>query len=154
MNIDITQIIVAAIGVLGTVFAGLITTYLVPWLRSKLTASQLETISALVYNGVKAAETLYTESGSGKKKFQYVMDSVKAFCEANHITFDEIVVKNQIQSVWKDLFSHDTSTENADAEKATYSKAVEPANASDVKPAEQDAKAPVSSAEASETASK
>lgn len=154
MDIDITQIIVAIIGVLGTVFAGLITTYLVPWLRSKLTASQLGTISELVYNGVKAAETLYTQSGSGQKKFDYVMSTVKAFCEANHITFDETIVKNQIQSVWKDLFSHDNFSESSDTAKATDSEATEPTNSTDVKPAVQGAKVPVSSAETSGTASK
>lgn len=110
MTIDITQIIVAIIGVAVTALVGVITSYLVPWLKSKLTASQLDVISGLVYSGVKAAETLYTESGSGQEKFDYVMSTVKAFCEAHHITFDEAVVKNQIQSVWKDLFSPESDT--------------------------------------------
>lgn len=110
MTIDITQVIVAIIGVVGTALMGAITAYLVPWLKSKLTANQISVISGLVYNGVKAAETLFTESGSGEKKFQYVMDSVKAFCEKYRITFDETAVKNEIQSVWKDLFSHDTES--------------------------------------------
>ena len=109
MTIDITQIIVAAIGVAGTVLAGLVTAYLVPWLKSKFTANQLAVIDDLVYNGVKAAETLFMESGSGQKKFDYVMDTVKNYCEVHHITFDEIIVKNQIQSVWKDLFSHESN---------------------------------------------
>lgn len=109
MQINITQIIVAIIGVIGTVCTGLITSYLVPWLKSKLTTNQISVVSDLVYNGVKAAETLFTESGSGQKKFDYVMNTVKAFCEAHHITFDETVVKNQIQSVWKDLFSHEVT---------------------------------------------
>lgn len=110
MAIDITQVIVAIIGVVGTIFAGAITSYVIPWLKSKLTANQLDVVSALVYSGVKAAETLYTDSGSGDKKFQYVMDTVEAFCNAHHIAFDEATVKNEIQSAWKDLFS-DNSTD-------------------------------------------
>lgn len=127
MTIDITQIIVAIIGVLGTVFAGMITTYLIPWLKSKLTVNQLDVVSGLIYNGVKAAETLYTASGSGQKKFQYVMDSVKAFCESNHMAFDEVSVKNEIQSVWDDLYNkanpaaEQASVQDCDASKGNTS---------------------------------
>ena len=105
MTIDITSIITAVIGVLGTIFVGLITTYLVPWLKSKFTVNQLSVISELVANGVKAAETLFPSNGSGTRKFNYVFNSVESCCAAHHITFDETAVKNEIQSVWNDLYN-------------------------------------------------
>lgn len=105
MTIDITQIIVALIGVIGTILASLITARLVPWLKSKLTANQIAAVAKFIYSGVKAAETLFPEAGSGAKKFQYVLDSAKAFCESNNITFDETAVKNEIQAVWDDLYN-------------------------------------------------
>ena len=91
MTIDITQIIVALIGVIGTILASLITARLVPWLKSKLTANQIAAVAKFIYSGVKAAETLFPEAGSGAKKFQYVLDSAKAFCESNNITIRPIL---------------------------------------------------------------
>ena len=104
MTIDVTSIITAIIGVLGTIFAGLITAYLIPWLKSKFTANQLITISGLIESGVKAAKTFFPDN-CGEKKFDYVMDSVKSYCTAHHIAFDETAVKNEIQSVWNDLYN-------------------------------------------------
>ena len=121
MTIDVTSIITAIIGVLGTIFAGLLTTYLVPWLKSKFTANQLSVISGLIINGVKAAETLFPASGAGTKKFNYVMDSIKSFCTAHHITFDETTVKNEIQSVWNDLYNKANPTATQVTENAKQS---------------------------------
>lgn len=105
MTVDITSIVVAVLGAIGTVLASLLTTYLVPWLKSKFTESQITTIYGLIEDGVKAAETLFPNSGTGSQKFQYVMDSVKAACEKLHMTFDETTVKNAIQAVWNDLYN-------------------------------------------------
>ena len=105
MTIDITSIITTVIGVAGTALVGVITAKLVPWLKSKLTATQLTTISQWIKSGVKAAETLITGSGTGAKKFQYVLDSIKTACTKYHITYDETAVKNEIQAVWNDLYN-------------------------------------------------
>lgn len=107
MTVDITSIVVAVLGAIGTVLASLLTTYLVPWLKSKFTESQITTIYGLIEDGVKAAETLFPNSGTGSQKFQYVMDSVKTACEKMHMTFDETTVKNAIQAVWNDLYNKD-----------------------------------------------
>ena len=140
MTIDITSIITAVIGVLGTVFAGILTTYLIPWLKSKFTANQLSTISGLIENGVKAAETLFTESGSGTKKFNYVMDSVESFCAAHNIAFDETTVKNKIQSAWNDLYNElnpsatqVSSDTNSESKTGGASSLVDEINGTDVK---------------------
>lgn len=70
MNIDLTQIILAIIALLGTV----ITTFVIPLLRQKLTEKQQETLSALIRIGVYAAEQLLT---TGEEKKKYVEDLLK-----------------------------------------------------------------------------
>lgn len=69
MTIDLTQIILAIITLIG----GIITRYLIPWIKNKLTDHQYDTLCALVRVGVYAAEQLFT-SEQWKEKKQYVLD--------------------------------------------------------------------------------
>ena len=72
MTIDLTQIILAIITMIGA----LITRYLIPWIKSKLTDHQYDALTALVRVGVFAAEQLFT-SEQWKEKKQYVVDLLK-----------------------------------------------------------------------------
>lgn len=66
--IDLTKIVLAALGLLGTV----ITTVLVPYLKARLSAQQLEQAKVYARLAVEAAEMLYRESGKGAEKKAYV----------------------------------------------------------------------------------
>lgn len=70
MNIDLTQIITALLGL----FAALITYRLVPYIKAKTTNEQQAYIRALVKAGVFAAEQIYRTEGMGKKKMEYVRE--------------------------------------------------------------------------------
>lgn len=70
MNIDITPIVEAIVALI----AALITAFVIPWLKSKLTAEKLEKIKLWVQIAVEAAEQLYTGSGRGAEKKAYVVD--------------------------------------------------------------------------------
>lgn len=70
MNEGMVKIILALIGLLGTV----ITTVLVPYLRSRTTKEQREDIYFLVTLAVQAAEQIYFNSGQGKEKKEYVIN--------------------------------------------------------------------------------
>lgn len=79
MNIDLTQILLAIITLLGTIITG----FLLPWLRRKIEAENTkisETGAALIYmaidTAVKAAEQLY-KSDEGEAKKKYVVDVLK-----------------------------------------------------------------------------
>ena len=67
--IDLTAIINAVIAL----FAAVATTFLVPWLKSKLTESQWNMMTSVVTQGVKAAEQIFSP-GQGQQKKQYVVD--------------------------------------------------------------------------------
>ena len=69
MTIDLTQIILAIITLIG----GLIARYVIPWLRDKLDDRKIELLVSAINTGVYAAEQLYN-SDQGKEKKQYVID--------------------------------------------------------------------------------
>jgi len=64
MHVDLTQIILAVIALLGTV----LTTFLIPLLKDKLTEKQQDKLKALIKTGVYAAEQLM-KTGEDKKKY-------------------------------------------------------------------------------------
>ena len=72
MTIDLTQIILAIITLIGAI----ITRYLIPWIKSKLTDHQYEALKKLVRTGVFAAEQLFSTE-QGKETKQYVVDLLK-----------------------------------------------------------------------------
>ena len=55
MTIDLTQIILAVITLIG----GLVARYVIPWIKGKLDERQYDVFNGLVRVGVYAAEMLY-----------------------------------------------------------------------------------------------
>ena len=70
MNEGSIKIILAIIGLLGTI----ITYVLVPYIKSKTTENQRDNIYNLVLIAVRAAEQIYNMSGQGKLKKEYVIE--------------------------------------------------------------------------------
>ena len=68
--IDITPLCMAVMALAAVV----ITLYLVPWIKSKTTKEQRESINALVKIAVQAAEQIFAGAGRGEEKKAYVMD--------------------------------------------------------------------------------
>ena len=98
MNIDITEIVVAVIGLLGIV----ITSVVVPLIKSKLTNSQWETIKNYALAGVQAAEILIG-AGNGIKKFEKAKQYIEKQCAAHGIKIDTDTIQIAIENAWKDL---------------------------------------------------
>ena len=66
MNIDLTQVILALV----TLISGLLTTFLIPYLKQRLSAAQQERLAALIRVGVFAAQQLFsTDEGTRKKAY-------------------------------------------------------------------------------------
>lgn len=97
MTIDITAIINAVIAVISAV----ITAVLVPWIKSKTTSQQRESLIAWAKIGVAAAEQIYQGEKRGAEKKQYVLD----FLAQNGITFNEESVNAAIEAAVKQLNS-------------------------------------------------
>lgn len=94
MTIDLTQIILAVITLIGAV----ISRYLIPWIRNKLTDHQYEVFNGLVRTGVFAAEQIFT-SEQWKEKKQYVVDLLKE----NGYTVDTTSVDALIEATVREL---------------------------------------------------
>lgn len=91
MNFDITTIIQAVIALAAAV----ITTFVVPWIKSKTTAEQRVQLTAWVKIAVAAAEQIYKGSGRGDEKKQYVIE----FLNKNGISFNEDVVNAAVKQL-------------------------------------------------------
>lgn len=102
--VDITQVIIALIGLLGTI----VTAVAVPLLRSKLTESQQKKLNDWVKIGVSAAEQLY-KSGTIKKaeRKQYVVD----FLNKHGMTADLDLIETMLEAAVYDLPDKLTNTE-------------------------------------------
>ncbi len=94
---NITVIINAVIALIAAV----VSTFLIPWIKSKTTAQQREELIAWVKIAVSAAEQIYKGSGRGADKKQYVLD----FLAQNGFTVDTDSVNAAIEAAVKQLNS-------------------------------------------------
>lgn len=94
MTIDLTQIILAVITLIGAVLTG----FVIPWLKNKLTDHQYDTLATLVRVGVYAAEQLFT-SDMWKEKKQYVVDLLSE----NGYSIDATAVDALIEATVREL---------------------------------------------------
>ncbi len=81
MAIDVTQVIVALIGLIGV----LLSTVVVPLLRAKTTAQKWDNAMFWVKLAVQSAEQIYTGTGLGAKKKEFV----EKFLAEHNIKLDE-----------------------------------------------------------------
>ena len=70
---DITQIVVAVIGLVSV----LITTFLIPYIKSKTNNEQQQALAIIVQTAVQGAEQIYSGTGLGQKKKEWVLQHLK-----------------------------------------------------------------------------
>lgn len=96
MTVDVTAIVNAVIALIAAV----VTAFIIPWIKSKMTAQQREDLIAWIKIAVSAAEQLYGEKRGAEKK-QYVLD----FLEDNGFSVDEYSVNAAIEAAVMQLNS-------------------------------------------------
>ena len=101
--IDITPILEA---IIALVFL-CITTFLIPYIKSKTTSAQQEQIQAWVNIAVMAAEQLIQGSGKGAEKKEYVIK----WLNKHNITFDAEKLDAMIEAAVYKLTNNPTSIE-------------------------------------------
>lgn len=92
---DLTPIVNAVI----TLIAAIVTTFLIPWIKSKIDSAKLAQIVEWVGIAVRAAEQIYNESGMGEKKKQYVLN----FLADKGFTLDPNSINAMIEAAVKNL---------------------------------------------------
>ena len=88
--VDITTIVEAVI----SLAVALATAFFIPWLKAKIDEEKLIELVRWVDIAVKAAEMIYTESGMGKFKKNYV----KSFLESKGYSYDSESIDVLIES--------------------------------------------------------
>lgn len=103
--IDVTDIIVAVIGVIGAILTGIV----FPLIKAKITNEQWQMIVNYAYAGVQAAEIIFNAQGQGEAKFEWVADYIEQQCAAHGIKIDVDTIKVVIENAWKEfgLDKHD-----------------------------------------------
>jgi len=93
--VDLTQIIVAVL----TLVISLITAFLIPYLKTKVSGEQLETIKFWVNIAVEAAEMIYVGTGRGQEKKEYVVQ----FLNSKGFTLNVAEIENLIEAAVMEL---------------------------------------------------
>ena len=119
MTIDLTQIILAIITLISAVLTG----FVIPWLKNKLTDHQYDMLSALVRVGVFAAEQIFTTE-QWKVKKQYVVDLL----EENGDTVNTTAVDALIEATVRELRIEQGQRKDAAVTKLIEQKAEETAD--------------------------
>ena len=88
--INLTEIVLMLIGLIFAV----LTTFLVPYLKQKMSAEQFGEMQLWVNIAVKAAEMLYNGAGRGDEKKAYVT----AFLNSKGYTIDAASIENMIEA--------------------------------------------------------
>ena len=98
MNIDLTQIIVAIIGLCGS----LITAFVIPWIKSKIDTNQQVLLLSFAKTAVYAAQQIYDASDGDKKK-AYALEQVKDCLNKRKIRIDDTEISEVIESALKEI---------------------------------------------------
>lgn len=97
--IDVTDIIVAVIGVIGAILTGIV----FPLIKAKVTNEQWQTITSYAVAGVQAAEIIFNAQGQGEAKFEWVADYIEQRCADHNIKIDTDTIKVVIENAWAEL---------------------------------------------------
>lgn len=107
-NIDITQLANALIALLCVV----ITTFLIPWIKSKANNEQLNSLTKWVEIAVNAAEQIYRGPGKGDEKLKYVVE----FLNSKGLTVDDNSIKTAIEAAVRQISLEVSDNEDGNEE--------------------------------------
>lgn len=96
MSIDMTQVFLALIGLMGII----ITSVVVPWIKSKTTAEQQDIIRTLATAAVYAAQQLFYNNDEKKA---YALHQVSEGLKKYHINLTSDEISTYIEGALKDI---------------------------------------------------
>ena len=98
MEIDVTQIVVAVIGLLSVI----LTSVVVPLIKAKLSQEQWTTLMKYAIAGVQAAEIIFG-AGNGEQKLEWAIKYIQDEAKSHGITFDPQSIRVAVENAWKQL---------------------------------------------------
>ncbi len=101
MNEKLFDIILLCIPVFGAILTG----FVIPYIRTRISATQMDEITKWVNKAVQAAEVLFNAPKSGEEKREYVINFIDKMFNSKK----EIITKDQIrillEAAWKEMKS-------------------------------------------------
>ncbi|MCM1329455.1 MAG: phage holin [Ruminococcus sp.] len=98
-TIDITPVIEAVI----TLIVAVITAFVIPWIKSKVSAAKLQNLQEWAALGVNAAEAVYRGTKLGKDKREYVEKYLKDLCEKNGYKYNDNEIRIALEDAWRNM---------------------------------------------------
>lgn len=98
-TIDITPIIEAVIAVIGVV----ITVAVIPWIKSKLNATQWNNLNEYAMVFVQTAEMLFKGTSLGRDKKKWVIEKLTAIAEEHNLKFSTDAIEAAIENAVKNM---------------------------------------------------
>lgn len=99
MQDNIFKIIYLSIPIMGAIITG----FIIPYLKTKITAEQMVEIARWVTKAVEAAEVLFNAPKSGEEKREYVIDFIDKMFNSKK----EVITKDQIrvllEASWREM---------------------------------------------------
>ena len=109
MSVDLTEIIVAVIGLL----ASFLTIVVTPWIRGKIGNVRWEQLQMIARVSVQAAEQL-AANGKIDDKFAFAMNRVQKDLSAHHLSFDQETIRDAIESAVLEMGGNTSSVKKRD----------------------------------------
>lgn len=99
MNDVLFKIIIACIPIIGAIITG----FIIPYIKQKISTAKLEEIIVWVGRAVNAAEVLFNVPSSGEAKRDYVINLIDKMFNSKK----EVITKDQIrvllEAAWKEM---------------------------------------------------
>ena len=99
MDERLFQIILALIPIIGAIITG----FVIPFIKEKIGAEKLAKYKHWANLAVRAAEMLWTESGKGSDKKQYVVDFLNKMFNKNKVVITEQQIEVLVESAVKEM---------------------------------------------------
>lgn len=94
---DVHEIIKLLTNVIFPICGILITYFVIPWIRAKITAERLDTIESWAWNAVQAAEKIFP-AGLNADKYDYAVTFIRDQAKKHGVILDEDEVRTLIES--------------------------------------------------------
>ena len=99
MDEKLFQIILALIPILGAIITG----FVIPFIKEKIGTEKLAKYEYWATFAVKAAEMMWTETGCGENKKQYVVDFLNNMFNSKKVVITEQQIEILVESAVKQM---------------------------------------------------
>ena len=99
VTIDITPVLQAVI----TLIAVIISAFIIPWIKSKVSVSQWTDLTVYAETFVKCAEMIFKGTSLGKDKKKYVLEKLTELCEKKGLKFSLDEIEAAVEEAVKNM---------------------------------------------------